>query len=177
MTYKRTFISFFFLVLAALSSQAQQLTRFAVVDLPKLYTVFYQDSKVVRDWEERSRRVQTDIDRMTQEIDTLSRTRLDAETAGDNEKVLRLEADIAKKTKYLQEYYRVKTAELEEQKKKMTQSSAFLQQVYDEIRLVAESEGYSMVLNLKESAGIVWYSPTVNITDLVIQNLMTKAGR
>jgi outer membrane protein len=114
---------------------------------------------------------------MTTEIDSLSKSRLDAETAGDNERVLRLEADIAKKTKYLQEYYRVKSAELEDQKKRMTQSSAFLQQVYDEIRLVAESEGYSMVLNLKESAGIVWYSPTVDITDLVIQNLMTKAGR
>lgn len=165
------------LMTAALAAQAQQLTRFAVIDLPKLYTVFYQDSKVVRDWEERSRRVQADLDRMTSEIDSLSKSRLDAETAGDNERVLRLEADIARKTKYLQEYYRVKTSELEDQKKRMTQSSAFLQQVYDEIRLVAESEGYSMVLNLKESAGIVWYSPTVDITDLVIQNLMTKAGR
>lgn len=174
---KRTFIIVALMAVAALSAQAQQLTRFAVIDLPKLYTVFYQDSKVVRDWEERSRRVQADLDRMTTEIDSLAKSRLDAETAGDNERVLRLEADIAKKTKYLQEYYRVKTAELEDQKKRMTQSSAFLQQVYDEIRRVAESEGYSMVLNLKESAGIVWYSPTVDITDLVIQNLMTKAGR
>jgi outer membrane protein len=174
---KRTLATLILMSTAAIAAQAQQLTRFAVVDLPKLYTVFYQDSKVVRDWEERSRRVQADLDRMTTEIDSLSKARLDAETAGENEKVLRLEADIAKKTKYLQEYYRVKTSELEDQKKRMTQSSAFLQQVYDEIRLVAESEGYSMVLNLKESAGIVWFSPTVDITDLVIQNLMTKAGR
>jgi outer membrane protein len=66
---------------------------------------------------------------------------------------------------------------LEDQKKKLSQSSGFLEQVYDEIRFIAESEGYSMVLNLKENTGILWYSPTVDITDKLIQNLRTKAGR
>jgi Skp family chaperone for outer membrane proteins len=47
--HKRTFFIAALMAAAALSAQAQQLTRFAVIDLPKLYTVFYQDSKVVRD--------------------------------------------------------------------------------------------------------------------------------
>jgi outer membrane protein len=34
-----------------------------------------------------------------------------------------------------------------------------------------------MVLNLKENTSIIWYSPTVDITDKVIQNLQAKAGR
>lgn len=162
-------------VLSVAALGAQQLTRFAVVDLPRVYTTFYRDSKAVRDFEERSARVQADIDRMTAEIQGLQKSKLEA--AGDADRVLKLETEINKKTEFLREYYRVKTAELEDQRKKLAQSSAFVQQVYDELKLVAESEGYSLVLNLKESVGILWYSPTVDITDKIIENLMAKAGR
>lgn len=165
------------LYMAIMGASAQQLTRFAVVDLPKIYTAFFKDSQAVRDFEQRSARVQADIDKMSAEIQALQKSRLDAASAGDQEKVLSLDSEIYKKTEYLKEYYRIKTAELEDQKKKLTQSDTFLKQVYDEIRIVAESDGYSMVLNLKESSGILWYSPTVDITDKVINNLLTKAGR
>ena len=174
---RRSIALILFAIAAALPAAAQQLTRFAIVDLPRVYTTFYRDSKAVRDFEERSARVQADIDRMTAEIQNLQKSRLDAAAGGDAERVLRLDSDINKKTEFLREYYRVKTSELDEQKKKLAQSSTFVQQVYEEIKLVAESEGYSIVLNLKESAGILWYSPTVDITDQLIQNLMTKAGR
>ncbi|WP_304226647.1 OmpH family outer membrane protein [Gracilinema caldarium] len=160
-----------------IGASAQQLTRFAVVDLPKIYTAFFKDSQAVRDFEERSAKVQADIDKMNAEIQALQKNRLDAVAAGDQQKVLNLDNEIYKKTEFLKEYYRIKTAELEDQRKKLTQSSSFLQQVYDEIRIVAESDGYSMVLNLKESSGILWYSPTVDITEKVINNLLTKAGR
>jgi outer membrane protein len=163
--------------MAIMGASAQQLTRFAVVDLPKIYTAFFKDSQAVRDFEQRSARVQADIDKMSAEIQALQKSRLDAASAGDQQKVLSLDSEIYKKTEYLKEYYRIKTAELEDQKKKLTQSDTFLKQVYDEIRIVAESDGYSMVLNLKESSGILWYSPTVDITDKVINNLLTKAGR
>lgn len=162
---------------ALLPAAAQQLTRFAVIDLPRVYTAFYRDSKAVRDFEDRSSKVQADIDRMTTEIQGLQKQKVDAESANDSERALRLDTEINKKTDFLKEYYRVKTAELEDQKKKLSQSSGFMQQVYDEIKLVAESDGYSAVLNLKESSGLLWYSPTVDITDKVINNLLTKAGR
>jgi len=174
---KRILIALASFILSILPLSAQQLTRFAVVDLPKVYTVFYRDSKAVRDFEERSARVQSEIDRMSAEIQSLQTAKLDADAARDQEKSLRLDTEIYKKSDFLREYYRVKTAELEDQRKKMTQSSSFLQQVYDEIKLVAESEGFSLVMNLKESSSILWYSPTVDITEKVIQNLMTKAGR
>jgi outer membrane protein len=177
MATKRLGLAIALFVLCLAAAGAQQLTRFAVVDLPRVYTTFFRDSKAVRDFEERSSRVQSEVDRMTAEIQSLQRSRLEAEAAGEQDRMLRLENDIYRKSEFLKEYYRLKTAELEDQRKKLTQSGTFLQQVYDEIRLVAESEGYSMVLNLKENAGILWYSPTVDITDKVIQNLMTKAGR
>ena len=169
----------FFLICFGLGRavEAQQITRFAVVDLPKVYVAFFKESRAVRDFEERSARVQADIDRMTAEIQNLKVSQVNAQAQGNQDQALRLEADINKRSDFLKEYYKTKTAELDSIKSKLTQSGDFLQQVYDEIRFIAESEGYSMVLNLKENTGILWYSPTVDITDKLIQNLMNKSGR
>jgi outer membrane protein len=156
---------------------AQQLTRFAVVDLPRVYTSFFRESRAVREWEERSARVQNEVDRMTAEIQTLHGTLVEAQSRGDEERTLRIQNEIYRKQDFLREYYQVKKAELEDQMKKLSQAGSFIEQVRDEIRFIAESEGYSMVLNQKENAGILWYSPSVDITEKLITNLRNKAGR
>jgi len=155
----------------------QQLTRFAVVDLPKVYSAFFRDSRAVREFEERSARVQSEIDRMTKEIQELRSKYADVVLQGDQSQALKLENEINRKSDFIREYHSIKTAELEDQRKKLSQSGSFLDQVYNEIRFIAESEGYSMVLNLKENKDILWYSPTVDITDKLIQNLLEKSRR
>jgi outer membrane protein len=173
---KRGVLTCFLFVLAGFAAGAQQLTRFAVVDLPKVYSSFFRDSRAVREWEERSARIQAEVDRMRAEIQSLQSAQMDATAGGDETRALRLESEIYQKSEYLKEYFRVKTAELNTQKSKLAQSGTFLDQIYNEIRIIAESEGYSMVLN-KENTGILWYSPTVDITEKLINNLLAKAGR
>jgi outer membrane protein len=172
----------FFLLILLISCTAaggfsQQLIGFAVVDLPKVYSAFFRDSHAVREFEERSAKVQTEIDKMTKEIQELRSKYADLVVQGDQNQALRAETEINRKSEFLREYYTVKTAELEEQRRKLSQSGTFLEQVYNEIRYIAESEGYTMVLNLKENTGILWYSPTVDITDKLIQNLLEKSRR
>jgi outer membrane protein len=174
---KKFLMLFIFGIFLCLTAEAQQLTRFAVVDLPRVYTNFMRESRAVRDFEERSARVQADIDRMTAEIQNLKVNQVNAQAQGNMEQALRYEAEITRRSDFLKEYYKTKTAELDSIKNSLTQSGAFLEQVYDEIRYVAESEGYSMVLNLKENTGILWYNQTVDITDKLIKNLMDKARR
>jgi outer membrane protein len=159
------------------SLYSQQLTRFAVVDLPKVYSVFFRESRVVREFEERSANIQAEINKMTREIQELRARRVDLAQKGDQEGALRLENEIYRKQEFLKEYYTVKTAELEDQRRRLAQSDSFLEQVYSEIRSIAESEGYTMVLNSKENTGIIWFSPTVDITDKVIQNLAGSSRR
>jgi outer membrane protein len=173
---KRGGLLVIFTLCIGFSLGAQQITKFAVVDLPKVYTTFFRDSQAVREFEEQSARVQADINRMTAEIQTLQSSRLDAQGRGDQAQALQLENEIYRKSEYLRQYYEVKTAELNDQKSRLASSSSFLDQVYREIRYIAESEGYSMVLN-KENPGIVWYSASVDITDMVIQRLQIRAGR
>jgi outer membrane protein len=138
---------------------------------------FLRDSRAVREWEDASAQVQREVDRRSAEIQDLQSRKVSAEMQGNEDEVLRLENQIYRRTEALREYYQVKTAELEDRKNRLSQSDSFLEQVYDEIRFIAESEGYSTVLSLKENSGILWYSPTVDITDKLIQNLISKAGR
>ena len=154
---------------------AQQLTRIAVVDLPKVYTAFFADSRAVREFEERSARVQNDIDRMTREIQNLRSQHADAVLYNNQSEVLRLDNLIYRQTEFLRDYYQIRTTELEDQKKRLMQSGSFLDQVYAEIRFIAETEGYSMIMNLKENEVIIWFSTTIDITDKLISNLRTKA--
>jgi outer membrane protein len=165
------------LVFAVLGTAAgaQQLTRFAVVDLSRVYTSFFRESRAVREFEERSARVQADIDKYTIEIQQLKSRQATAQVEGRDAEALQLDSEIYRKSEYLRNYYETKTAELEDQRKKLSQSGSFLEQVYNELQLIAESEGYTMVLNLTGTNGILWYSPTVDITAKLIDSLRAKA--
>lgn len=173
--FKRLFV-FLLLPLSGML-YAQQLTRFAVVDLPKVYVAFFRDSRPVREFEERSTKVQAEIDKRTKDILDLRGKHSDAVTRGDQTEANRLETQIYRMSEALNDYYQTQTAILEDQRKRLMQSGSFLEQVNDEIRYIAESEGYSIVLNLSDNKGIIWFSPTVDITDRLIQNLRTKSGR
>jgi len=172
---KKTLLILFFGISCTLYSQ--QLTRFAVVDLPKVYTDFFRDSRPVREFNERSARVQNEIDKRTKEITELRARYSEAVLKGDQTEANRLEGQVYRMNEALKDYYQTQTAILEDQRKNLMRSGSFLDQVYDEIRYIAESEGYSMVIDLGESKGIVWYSATVDITEKLIQNLRTKSGR
>ena len=174
---KKFFLLFVICLCFGLAIEAQQLTRFAVVDLPKIYMAFFMESRAVREFEEQSAKVQSEVNRMEAEIQNLRIQQVNAQAQGNRDQALRLENEIIRRSDFLKEYYRTKTIELENMRNRLTQSGSFLEQVYDEIRYIAESEGYSMVLNLKENTGILWYSQTVDVTDKVIRSLMSKSGR
>jgi len=156
---------------------SQQLTRFALVDLPKVYTSFFRESKAVREFEEKNAKVQSEIDKLSREIQDLRSRHADAVLANNDSEALRLENLLYRRSEFLKEYYQTKTAELENQRNNLMQSGSFLDQIYDEIRYIAESEGYTMVLNMKNNPSILWFSPTVDITDKLIQNLQTRNKR
>jgi outer membrane protein len=175
MIKKLSLLAIFFTVLGTLG--AQQLTRFAVVDMTRVYTAFFRESRAVREFEERSRQVQVEIDRITDEIQELRLSHAGAAARGEREQALRLENEVNRRSEYLKEYYQLKTADLEKQRSRLAQSSTFLDQILNEVRFIAESEGYTMVLSTKDNKDIIWYSPTVDITDKLIQSLSARAAR
>jgi len=170
------FKRFLFFVLLAVSCMAvvysqQQITRIGVVDLPRVYTAFFSDSKAVRDWEEKSAGVQRDIDRMTTEINNLRTRHADAIKQDNQSEIIRLENEINRRAENLRNFYQSRTEQLERERQNLMQSGSFLDQVYNEIRIIGESEGFTMVLNRANSPFIVWYSSSVDITDKLIASL------
>jgi outer membrane protein len=157
---------------------AQQITRIAVIDLQKVIMTNSKDSQAFKDFELKKAQVQAEIDRMAEEIKGLQAQKLDADKAGDKQKSLKIETDIYQKTQYLKDFVRAKQAELDAQAQALASSSSFVQLVYRQIQQIAESEGYSLVLNLKSAdsvmSAVVWYSSMIDITDEVIQAIAQK---
>ena len=172
--FKRIFIFLILNLICLGFVYSQQITRFAVVDLPRVYTAFFRESRAVREYEERVARFQSDIERYTNDIHALRARHAEAVLQENQSEALKLENQINVRSDNLRELHRIRTAELETQRNRLMQSSSFLNQIHEEIRFIAESEGFSMVMNLKDNPSILWYSPTVDITERLIQSLQTR---
>lgn len=153
----------------------QQVTRIAVVDLSRVISACSQDSQSVKEFERKKSQVQTDIDKMSGEIMRIMSLKADADKAGDKAASQKYREDIDRRTKSLQDFVNAKQAELDEEAKKLASNDAFSQRLYKQIQNIAETEGYSLVINLKSSDSVMnavlWYSPMIDITSSVIQAL------
>jgi outer membrane protein len=158
------------------SLQAQQtITRFAVVDMNRVVDVYHRQSAAGRAFTEKSAQVQAEINRLTAELQDLKTRLAEAQEQKKRSQIRTLESQVGDKTKALQEYIKKSFAELEQDRAKLT-DDAFLTRLNTILRIVAESDGYNMVLN-KEGAGILWYSPSVDITNKVLERLRTGNTR
>ncbi|MDR1307641.1 MAG: OmpH family outer membrane protein [Treponema sp.] len=156
-------------IFAALSAQ-QTITRFAVVDMNRVMTAFGVSGS---GFTEKSAAVQAEIDRRNAELQDLA-ARLEAARADNKRSHIRqLEAELKSKTGETREYIRQSFAELEKEKAAQTLSDDALRRLTNALRIVAQSEGYSMILSRQEGSGILWYSPSVDITNKVLQYLRT----
>ncbi len=179
MMFKRFSLTLALLLAALGLASAQQITRVAVVDLSKVYLTYSRDSAAVRRLEEDRIKVQSEIDRLSNEIKDLQLKRVEASARSDPSEVLRLDQEIYRKAQFLADYYKAKQAELDDRSRRLMESSDFSQLVYRTIQSIAEMEGFSVILS-SHSAGsvtspIIWYSPAVDITDKVIQALIGSA--
>ncbi|MDR1787224.1 MAG: OmpH family outer membrane protein [Treponema sp.] len=174
---KKTFLCAAALLAVGAALSAQQLTYFAVVDLNRVYTRFFRDSKEVRDLETESKRVQGEIDRMNKEIQQLRTNQVNTELQGDKAGALRIEQQIVEKAEFLRRYHETKTRDIEAKRARLAQGNAFSKQVQEEIGRIAESEGYSLVFDIQKAEGVLWYSPAIDITDKLIQNLLSRGRK
>ncbi|MDR2072393.1 MAG: OmpH family outer membrane protein [Spirochaetaceae bacterium] len=155
--------------------QAQQsITRFAVVDMNRVTAAYAEQNVNARSFNEKSSRIQAEIDRLNLELQALN-DKLTAATEDDQnpDQIRTLENQIRTKTQAVQNYIKTSFAELEKERAALAQNDTFVQQLSSILRIVAESEGYSMVLSKQDGSGILWYSPSVDITNKVIARIRT----
>jgi outer membrane protein len=157
------------------AAYAQQITRIAVVDLPRIISAYASESKEVKAFEQKKAQVQAEVDRMSADVTRLMSAKADADKVGDKQQSAALKSEIDAKTKTLNDFLGAKQAELDDDAARLSSSNAFTQDLYRQIQMVAELKGYSLVLNLKSrdsvADSVLWYSPMIDITSDVIQAL------
>jgi len=165
-------------VLSISSAQAlfaQQITRVAVLDLARVMAAFPKNAAAIKNFETRKAEVQAEIDKRAAEIRNLQARKIEAEAESDFATAQILSAQVAELTASLKEYANARQNELDLLAKALSSNASFLMKLNDTIARVAEAEGYSLVLSLKPqdqtSAIVLWNSPSVDITDKVIQAL------
>ncbi len=155
----------------AMGLTAQQITRFAVVNTELIFDTFRRDSKAARDYEDKQEKYKAEIKKLSNEIIRLRQRKVDAAAAGKDQYVKKYEEKIKSKTAFLLEFTKACNDELEILKENLMNDDEFYKTLYAAIEKIAETEGYTMVLSLHDNSGILWFSPTVDITELVIQEL------
>ena len=165
------FIIFSAILCASSNIFAQQITKFAVVDTAKVYQSYFRTSAPVRNYESKKAEFQQEINKMIAELQDLHDKQIEYEKDGNETAALRIQSQITKKSDYLTEYTNAKNVELESLKISLQNNDAFYKKLYETLERIAETGGYSMILSLQQSNEILWYSPSVDITNQVIAQL------
>jgi Skp family chaperone for outer membrane proteins len=176
----KTKIALFGLLAFSAMAFGQQITRIAVVDLSKVIAAYSKDAQSVKDFEQKKAQVQAEIDKMSADIMRLMAQKADADKGGDSVSSLKYRDEIGKRSKALTDFVSAKQTELDADAKKLAATDLFSQELYRQIQNVAQTEGYSLVLNLKSGDSVMnsvlWYSPMIDITADVIQALSNKTS-
>jgi len=168
---KKSFVIIFTMFLFSLGVYAQQITRFAVIDTGLIFDTFRRDAKAARDYQDKKEKFENQKKLIEADIIKLRQIKVNAEAEGKEAEVKKYEEKIKSKITLLMEYVKASNDELDMLRKNLINDDEFYSALYEAVRSVAESEGYTMVLSYEHNSGIIWYSPTVDITDKVIQEL------
>jgi outer membrane protein len=125
----------------------------------------------MQNYETKRAEFQAEIDRQTEELKQLQSRKAEYERFGNAAMVRQMDDQIRRKVDSLTSYSNSKNKELETLQGRLQQGDSFYSQLYTILGKVAESEGFSMIMSLQQANGILWYSPTVDVTDKVIAEL------
>ena len=158
---------------------ADQITKVGILDIEKVYSIYFRESQAVKELQQMRADVLREINRIDEEILLLESRKLDAESRGEGEAALRLDREIFERQQYRDDYRRIKMDQIRKRSENLYKSDEFLDELLQAIEFVAESEGFSLVLNSSGqfSQFFFFYTKEVDITELVIQELMRRAGQ
>ena len=163
-------------IFVSLSAQAS-ITRFAVVDLNRIAAAYADQSPEAKSFIEKRDKVQAEIEKQNKELQELNARLAEIQEQGKKDQIKNLENQIRVKTQSLQSFIKNSFAELDRERDKFFKNEAFMAQITSIIRAVAESEGFTMVLSKTEGSGILWYSPSIDITNKVIERIRSGPTR
>ncbi len=149
---------------------SEQLTTVAVINVEKIFSSFYRDSKQLRNLENMRTEFQGEIDSHIQELNDLREEKLRTGSSGDTDA---LDQEIAELTDFIRNLSTQRRTQLEELRQSLM-SDEFVQNLQRSTRFISESEGYSLVLR-SDTDGLLWWASIVDISDKVITHLIQSS--
>jgi len=149
---------------------AEQITKVAVLDYARILSAFYVDSAEARRIEKMKEAFANEVRRLQDEIQSLEESKIAAIARGNARDEMNLESKIQEKKQYYQEYVRIKGNQIQQAVAGLGSSSELAREILDKIQFVAETNGFSIVLN-RSDPNLLWWSYEVDITELILQQL------
>jgi len=150
---------------------AEQITKVAVLDYARILSTFYVDSAEARRIENLKKNFANEVRKLQDEIQSLEERRITAIARGNVKDELSLDSKIQDKKQYYQEYVRIKGNQIQQAVAGLDSSNEMAKEILDKIQFVAETNGFSIVLN-RSDPNLLWWGYEVDITDLVLQQLI-----
>ncbi len=175
----KAFIFFLFIFIGAGVVFPVHITKVGILDLEKVYSIYFRESKTVKEFQVRQNALLKELNRIDEELLALESQKLEAESKKDMQKALELDTEIFNKKQYRNDYKRIKMQQLKKLSEELYQSDEFLDELLEAINYVAESEGFSLILNNSRQFRqfFYFYTKEIDITEKVIQELMKRAGK
>lgn len=161
------------LTCGSLLAFSDQITKVGIVDLFQVYSVFFRESKAVRDLEQLVSAFRDEVDKYRDEIHELELAKLATAETEDEKLLLELTQKIFEKELFLDDYIRINKEQLRIRQEKLAQSDEFYQQIYEVLEYIAEYEGFALVLS-KSIDGILYYIKEIDMTEKVIDELRKR---
>ena len=171
---RNIFLTLMFLFLISVVSVfSEQIPKIGIINYSKVLSSFSGDSRALQEIQKMITSYEEGVNVIKNEITSLEERLLYYKNINDEMNTLKMEEQIEKKQLYLKEYSRLKINNIEDRKKRLVSSPEFLGEILDKIEFVAESEGFSIIMNSRDP-DLIWWSQSVDITDLVIERINQK---
>jgi outer membrane protein len=176
---RKTTLIFLIMLIIPVAAFSEQLTKVGILDIEKVYSIYFRESKTVKEFQERQANMLQELTRIDDEILRLENAKLEAESRNDGQAALKLDQEIFEKKQYREDYRRIKTQQLKRMSEELYQSNEFLDELLEAINFVAESEGFSLILNNSRQyrSFFFFYTKEMDITEKVIEELMRRSGQ
>ncbi len=175
MSKRRTIIAIMFLTALAGTVSAQQLTTVAIIDAQYVYDMFVKESSTTGSVEALRNTYQAEIELTRDEISELHALRRQAISERRESDVEAIEEQILSAQNRIDDLIDERNDAITARRQILLPQN-FIPELQRAIVFVAESEGYTVVLRAEDES-LQWWSPAVDISDSVVDRLMTQIDR
>ena len=166
---------FIFFILFSFFAGAEQLSKIGLVNFSKIIEDYFAESSAWREIDAMRSQYDEGKNDILEDIDQLKLRKLEAQNINDDMSVLRLEEQIYQRQEYLKEFHNIWSSRINSKIENVSTSSSFTSEIYNVIKYIAETEGYSVILRTSDP-NVLWYSQAVDVTDLVLERLRRQAA-